>query len=717
MSLTTPDADSKSKESGSKESSINSTHSISDVVAFSLCSLCSIRLGCLYPEPYHKSFRTSTVKHIIDHFKLPPKVEHSVQEFVTDDEFTFLSSIKHNHREKTFRLIEELVLLSIGSGAHDARMHYLIIDVAELLGIPRDLVEIHCESIYEQLLQAQIDEQASDDEKYRERRDTRKKLKKYLVIGLASLGGGAVIGVTGGLAAPIVASAFGAALGAGTVVMSTAAAGVVGSLFGVAGAGLTASKMNKRIGDLEEFSFESLNPENDQTSLTITIAISGWITDESEQQFSRPWRCLNHTKEQYCLRYESKYLLELSQAMDYLLSFVVSYAAQEALKYTFLAGVMAAIAWPTALISMANILDNPWDVCIGRSAEAGKHLADVLMSRQQGKRPVSLIGFSLGARVIFFCLQELSQRKNSEGIVCDVVLLGAPVTASLDQWKPLARVISGRVVNGYSSSDWLLKFLYRTSSAAIRVAGLQELCWQDKRVKNVDLTPLVGGHMDYYKKLTEILVFVNIRTVVKVEDDLKAAKVADNQRSPLRRNLVSRNSLLIGLHDSSAASDSGIERTISESTNLSASFSQQSLHQQRAAEQPSGASPVPMGMLALTTSNAFVNDHCGENNNSNSSSGGNAAQQKADLASRYAHEMRLKRNPERDQSVASSHRHRPQLRCRRSPLKRQRLRPSSGGALRSGFQPSHNLVGLRAPALADGQLSGSSFQQTRSHSI
>lgn len=69
--------------------------------------------------------------------------------------------------------------------------------------------------------------------------------------------------------------------------------------------------------------------------MAVTIAISGWLTD-SIQDFRYPWRNLSISREQFVLKYESKYLHQMGQAIDYLLSFAVSAAAQEALQYTIL---------------------------------------------------------------------------------------------------------------------------------------------------------------------------------------------------------------------------------------------------------------------------------------------------------------------------------------------------------------------------------------------
>lgn len=70
------------------------------------------------------------------------------------------------------------------------------------------------------------------------------KLKRYALIGLASLGGGALIGFTGGLAAPFIGAGIaslglGSTVAGGAALLGTAAGvAVVGSMFGAAGAGL-----------------------------------------------------------------------------------------------------------------------------------------------------------------------------------------------------------------------------------------------------------------------------------------------------------------------------------------------------------------------------------------------------------------------------------------------------------------------------------------------
>lgn len=75
---------------------------------------------------------------------------------------------------------------------------------------------------------------------------------------------------------------------------------------------------------------------------------------------------------------------------------------------TLFSALLSAITWPGAILGLANIIDNPWSVCCRRSAQVGKQLAEVLLAREQGQRPVTLVGFSIGARVIYYCLRVRS---------------------------------------------------------------------------------------------------------------------------------------------------------------------------------------------------------------------------------------------------------------------------------------------------------------------
>lgn len=54
--------------------------------------------------------------------------------------------------------------------------------------------------------------------------------------------------------------------------------------------------------------------------------------------FSAPWAALAQSREQYCLAWEAKYLMELGNALETILSGLANMVAQEALKYTVLSG-------------------------------------------------------------------------------------------------------------------------------------------------------------------------------------------------------------------------------------------------------------------------------------------------------------------------------------------------------------------------------------------
>uniref|UniRef100_A0A8C4NYB0 Transmembrane and coiled-coil domains 4 n=1 Tax=Dicentrarchus labrax TaxID=13489 RepID=A0A8C4NYB0_DICLA len=450
---------------------------------FAYAALCGVSLGQLFAGPDNRVFREQYLQSLVRWLDLDESVMPVMGAFLSGLGFegsdTFLSIL---HAEPLLAagatpIIQDLVSFSVKDGQYDARARVLIRHVSCLLRVVQQQLEEFEETLGEK-----------EESSRRLKRERGRKLRRYLLIGLATVGGGTVIGVTGGLAAPFVAAGASAVLGAGGAAALGSATGIaiMASLFGAAGAGLTGYKMNKCVGAIEEFEFLPLSSGK---HLHLTIAVTGWLCSGKYSSFQAPWCSLGECGEQYCLVWESRFLRDLGSAMASLLDGLVSMVAQEALKYTVLSGIVAALTWPASLLAAASVIDNPWSVCLNRSAEVGKHLAQVLRSRQQGKRPVSLIGFSLGARVIYYCLQELA---NDQGVVEDVVLLGAPVDGSEKAWERMTKVVAGRIVNGYCRGDWLLGFLYRSSSAQLCVAGLQPINIQDRRIINVDLSSVVS---------------------------------------------------------------------------------------------------------------------------------------------------------------------------------------------------------------------------------
>ncbi|KAL2542464.1 Protein of unknown function (DUF726) [Abeliophyllum distichum] len=254
------------------------------------------------------------------------------------------------------------------------------------------------------------------------------KWKRGGIIGAAALTGGTLMAITGGLAAPAIAAGFGAlaptlgtiipVIGAsGFAAVATAAGSVAGSVavaasFGAAGAGLTGSKMARRIGDVDEFEFKAIGETHNQGRLAVEILVSGFVFEEDD--FIRPWEGQHDNLERYALQWESKNLISVSTAIqDWLSSRIAMEMMKQGAMMTVLSTFLTALAWPATLLSLTDFIDSKWSIAVDRSDKAGKLLAEVLLKGLQGHRPVTLIGFSLGARVIFSCLQILAQSESN----------------------------------------------------------------------------------------------------------------------------------------------------------------------------------------------------------------------------------------------------------------------------------------------------------------
>lgn len=165
---------------------------------------------------------------------------------------------------------------------------------------------------------------------------------------------------------------------------------------------------------------------------------------------------------------------------------------------------MAALQLPIVLTKLSYLIDNPWAVSLDRATAAGLILADSLMDRSLGTRPITLVGYSIGARVIFSCLQELSKR-GAYGLVQNVYLFGSPVVVKKDEFLRARTVVAGRFVNGFNRNDWILGYLFRLTNGGIRrVAGLapvEEVPW----LENMDVTEQVLGHMQYRTAMPVLL--------------------------------------------------------------------------------------------------------------------------------------------------------------------------------------------------------------------
>jgi pimeloyl-ACP methyl ester carboxylesterase len=261
--------------------------------------------------------------------------------------------------------------------------------------------------------------------------------------------------------------------------------------------------------------------KREQHRLRVFVGVSGWLSSSSD--VSKPWEVIESgTTEPFALRFELDAMLRLGNSLnDVLFGYAFDGVTYTVVSRTLLGALYAGL-WPLGLVKAASVLDNPFSVALARADKAGKVLAHALIDGVQGKRPVTLTGYSVGARVVYACLIELAEQ-HAFGLVESAVLMGTPAPANPKRWRQIRSVVAGRIINVYSTEDYVLGFLYRSTKLQVGVAGLQKV--EDVHgVENFDVSKLVSGHDRYRYLVGTILVKVGF-------GDVDFNKVAEQERA------------------------------------------------------------------------------------------------------------------------------------------------------------------------------------------
>ncbi|KAJ1734943.1 Transmembrane and coiled-coil domain-containing protein 4 [Coemansia sp. Benny D160-2] len=411
---------------------------------------------------------------------------------------------------------------------YDSRSRAAAFVISNWLEMPRQFVCTYEAQIASGLEEAADKARLSNASTSALERDSKRKWgwRKYLAAGAGVAVAGTLVGLTAGLAAPLMAAGMGAIGIGGFGFLATAGgAAMIGSLFGMAGGGLVGKRFNTRLRGIKELYFTQLPLVSESAlrphSLHATVLVPGFLDPVASQSPFMPVRDIMGLDlgDAYTMYFETKELAALQGALsEFVGSTAKSMALSLVLKQTVLSGLIGAFTWPLALLNLAKLIDAPWSVGLERAKRAGKLLADILESRAHGKRPVTLVGYSLGALTIFTCLQQLHRRK-AFGIVESAVLLGIPADSTAKEaWSACCRAVSRQVIVGYSQNDWVLAFLFRASSLCSNLAGLsgvdEAVLFKDqplmrRKLVNLDLASIVVQHADYLDKIDDITLEVS----------------------------------------------------------------------------------------------------------------------------------------------------------------------------------------------------------------
>jgi hypothetical protein len=212
----------------------------------------------------------------------PPYVEHEGEDLPEVRTPSQLPTSKNIDIDLRWTVLCDLFLTLVADSVYDARSRVLLEIVGEHMNVPWTEIcrfEKRVTDALEMQQAAEKENWNEDDHKEKRRKMALK--KRYMMMGLATVGGSLVIGLSAGLLAPVI----GAGLAAGFTTIGVAGTG--GFLAGAGGAAIITSTAvasggiiavraaNRRTGAVKTFEYRPLH-NNKRVNLIVTV--SGWMT-------------------------------------------------------------------------------------------------------------------------------------------------------------------------------------------------------------------------------------------------------------------------------------------------------------------------------------------------------------------------------------------------------------------------------------------------------
>lgn len=212
----------------------------------------------------------------------PPYEAHPTGEMPEVKMPSQLPSTQNLEIDIRWTILCDLFLLLISDSTYDARSRLLLERVGKRLEIEWLDIRKFEKRVTDALeMQQQAEKENWNEEEHMEQRRKQALKKRYVMMGLATVGGGLVIGLSAGLLAPVIGAGLAAGFttigvtgtstflgGVGGAAIITSAAASSGSVIGVRAA-------NRRTGAVKTFEYRPLH-NNKRVHLIVTV--SGWMT-------------------------------------------------------------------------------------------------------------------------------------------------------------------------------------------------------------------------------------------------------------------------------------------------------------------------------------------------------------------------------------------------------------------------------------------------------